>query len=126
MSIFLPGMPMVKKKPSQRINADLQQAFNLRRRDQRIPRSPKVEGDHGSYGRQPDDHGECLKGGFVSENNLRHLTLEPMRDYQADVNDDETAKDDQPDEVELRAACRPPRILGNQGNRAPSADDIMI
>ena len=59
-----------------------------------------MEGDHGSYGRQPDDHGKCLRGGFVSENNFRHLKLEPMRDYQADVNDDETGKDDQPDKVE--------------------------
>src|SRR5206468_12648833 len=33
MSILLPGIPMMKKKPSQRINADLQQAFNLRRKD---------------------------------------------------------------------------------------------
>src|SRR6266487_238427 len=82
-----------------------------------MPRSPKVEGDHGSYGRQPDDHGECLRGGYLSKNNFRHLTLEPMRDYQADVNDDETAKDYQPDEVET--ARRLPAAKDSGKSREP-------
>ena len=63
-----------------------------------------MEGNHGSDGQQPDHHAKCMRVGFVSKNNFRHLTLEPMCDHEADMNNDETGKDDQSDKVET-ARC---------------------
>ena len=65
-----------------------------------------MEGKHDCNSEHPDNNGKRMRGGFVSENNLRHLTLESVCDHQTDMNNDETAKEDQTDEVET-ARCLP-------------------
>ena len=59
--------------------------------------------DH-SDGKQPDRSGDCVGASFASQDNFRHFKREPMRDHQGDVNDNETDKDDQTDEVQT-AGC---------------------
>src|SRR4030095_415731 len=109
---------MMKKEPPPRVDADFQQALCLRRRRQRVPRPPKMERDHGSDGNQPNYRGDPMGIEFASENDFRHLTFKPMTV--------KPIKMTRPIKCKLGAAGWPPMILGNQGNRAASAGDIMI
>jgi len=85
---------MMKKESLQRIDADFQQALYLRGSRQRVPRPPEMERNDGNDGNQPNYHGDPMGIEFVSENDFRDLTFNPMCDYQDQMNDNETDKDD--------------------------------
>src|SRR5437016_13271105 len=74
-----------------------------------------MECDHSSDANQSDRDGDGMRVGFAAEHNLRHLKREAVGNDHADVNDDETDKKDQANEMETTRCLSSAKNSGKPG-----------